>query len=499
MSFPAMATSNKFDSFNPLYTQQQSHNEQKENTDNAKAIKRSDKQTRDTIVRTNKDTANALETKMDELGTAVNQAMTKQMALGFDKLSGQIGELVNFLKNNAKEQSDKNPENLAIQPPGRVPNFNLPNQDQRLVNPHEMSLSIPEIQLVPTKPSQPEIQSVMDSNQLSQQLDNLTKDYDRIMNRMSTLPPGQRHLPTNWAENDPEFPLDGDSSDKINQKTDEKSDTTQNLDDSKRTDAKITDLELKTLFNTIDTRQDLKFKDMENKLNNCIQTIQRLETRINQLEEKKMTLKEDEKDKETKTTYAQAAAKPTLIIDLDGNQIVTQEQRTHKQPLDNVKVKNIYKQLPPRPELSTSTQQEAGEKLDVHNKETAKQIEDNTTKMKKQMDIDKKDRDKIIEQMLARSSCELGIAPLTKQQTYKACELMTKKGILKRTENLDTRLQRTTRSLVKSWTKKHLQMEDNESSKVTVESLCLRVPDCAGVIKVMSVMQTESILCQVFY
>ena len=39
---------------------------------------------------------------------------------------------------------------------------------------------------------------------------------------------------------------------------------------------------------------------------------------------------------------------------------------------------------------------------------------------------------------------------------------MTKKGILKRSEEQNIRIQRTTKSLVKTWTKKNLQMNYND-------------------------------------
>ena len=152
------------------------------------------------------------------------------------------------------------------------------------------------------------------------------------------------------------------------------------------------------------------------------------------------------------------------------------------QPLDNVKVKNVFKQLPPRPNLSTSTQVEAGESLEKHNQETARKIETNQTKLKKQTNLNKKEKEKAIEQMLAKSSCEIGIAPFTKKHTYKVCESMTQKGILKRSENLETRLQRTTRSLVMSWTKKNLKMTDNDWNDVKIKKITQPISDEAEIV-----------------
>ena len=48
---------------------------------------------------------------------------------------------------------------------------------------------------------------------------------------------------------------------------------------------------------------------------------------------------------------------------------------------------------------------------------------------------------------------------------------MTKKGILKRSEDHDTRIQRTIKSLVKTWTEKNLQIKEDEWNNIKVTEI----------------------------
>ena len=80
----------------------------------------------------------------------------------------------------------------------------------------------------------------------------------------------------------------------------------------------------------------------------------------------------------------------------------------------------------------------------------------------------KNERDEKVTQMLSKSSCKIGIAPLTKKYTYAVCEHMTRKGILKRTEDLETRLQRTVKSLAKTWTKKYLRLTEKDWNEIKI-------------------------------
>ena len=98
---------NKFDGLNPLYTNQITLNEDDNSKDNSKTTKRSEKTTREVILKTSKDTNDAMEVKMNEIGMAVNDNVDKKLNEGFDKLTNQISELVNFLKENNKNKDTK--------------------------------------------------------------------------------------------------------------------------------------------------------------------------------------------------------------------------------------------------------------------------------------------------------------------------------------------------------------------------------------------------------
>ena len=165
----------------------------------------------------------------------------------------------------------------------------------------------------------------------------------------------------------------------------------------------------------------------------------------------------------SKPTYSQAAAvTPTLQINMEGELLENQIVKDKIQPIDQVKVKNARKIMQPRPNLSASTHMEAAQNLEEHNQETKAQIEDDRIKMKKTQNITEKEREDKIVQLLSKASCKVGIAPLTKKQVSTVCNSMTNRGILKKTEPLDIRLQRTLRSLVKTWCKTNLKITEDD-------------------------------------
>ena len=142
-----------------------------------------------------------------------------------------------------------------------------------------------------------------------------------------------------------------------------------------------------------------------------------------------------------KPLYSKIVAQPTLQIDMEGNLEKEQVNRETLQPIDKVQVKNTRRILPSRQNLSDSTHQEASENLKQHNTETLQKLNEEKIKMKKQQNISKKERETKIVEMFARASCKMGLAPLSKKYTQTVCKQMTNKGIIKRSENLETRNQ----------------------------------------------------------
>ena len=160
------------------------------------------------------------------------------------------------------------------------------------------------------------------------------------MQRYDTLPPGQSHLPSNWADNDPEFPLDGEpgsartgstpgetvKSDTGNSNDSQNKDSEQlerNDQNSQQVKKSITNAEMKTLFKALDEKINHKIKDLMDKLNTSQEDIKQLQQKIDDLENKDL----ENKDKPivtknlTKQTYSQAA-QPAITLDIDYDGVV---------------------------------------------------------------------------------------------------------------------------------------------------------------------------------
>ena len=268
-------------------------------------------------------------------------------------------------------------------------------------------------------------------------------EYTRVLQRMETLPAAQKNLPTDWS--------------------------LQTHEPSNGMEASYTKEEVNNLLEAMEA----KIKQSNNVCNQKIeitnQTLKTLQDQIKNLQSKNNT---EDSSKPTKPTYLQAAQSlPALNMDLDGNKLGESYNKETPEPLDLAAVKTARVIHPPRPNLSTSTHMEAAVNLLKHNEETAKQLENNEIKLKKQSNMSRKEKDKTTEEMLAKSSTQVGIAPITKKQLYRLCDQMTKKGILKSTEEHKTRLQRTLKSMVKTWTKKYLKMDDEDWQELQITSI----------------------------
>ena len=92
-------------------------------------------------------------------------------------------------------------------------------------------------------------------------------------------------------------------------------------------------------------------------------------------------------------------------------------------------------------------------------------------KVKNQQNITKAERDEKINNMFDKASKIVGIAPITKKHIKLVCEQLTQKGILKRSETIDIRLQRTVKSLVKAWTIKNLLLTEEDWNKIGIKEI----------------------------
>ena len=220
------------------------------------------------------------------------------------------------------------------------------------------------------------------------------------------------------------------------------------------------------------TIQDLKQVIIE--LKNKIKKIEK-DTK-GQIDENKKEIENLKKKKEKETDkeieVKERKPSPTVDIDEDGNP-VADEQRTKEflQPIDLAPVKNPWRKMPPRPKLSVSIQAEAKTNLEEHNNLVKEKIESNDLKIKKPKNITKKERTSAIQSIMKKQSSVIGVAPISKKQIYTVCESMTKSGILKRSEDLGKRLQRTVKSLVKAWAKKNLKMDDEAWDEIKIKEI----------------------------
>ena len=103
---------------------------------------------------------------------------------------------------------------------------------------------------------------------------------------------------------------------------------------------------------------------------------------------------------------------------MEGNKDANEITRDIIQPIDSAKVANTYRNLSPRPNLSESIQLEAATNLNILNKQTQQKLENNEIKIKQPKNITKKEREKEIETMFQKASCQIGIGPITKKQMF---------------------------------------------------------------------------------
>ena len=181
----------------------------------------------------------------------------------------------------------------------------------------------------------------------------------------------------------------------------------------------------------------------------------------------------DNTDKPTKPVNNKPILKPTIQMDSSENPLPAEEQRDIIQPLDYAKVTGARKTLPPRPQLSQSTHNEVKSSLKDHNQATKQKIQEKQIKMKKTQNITQHEKEKRIIEMMAKQSCTVGVAPISKDHVHRVCEQLTKNGDLKKTEDYDTRINRTVKSIVKAWTKKNLGMNETEWDGIDVTKIAL--------------------------
>ena len=395
---PATTMTNRFETFNPLYTQEEQdplattrEKETEPMNKSMKETKRSEKTTREAIKKITKDNNEVLENQINELGNKMNEK-DKNMTEGLNlinevigNLAGQIGDLVKHLKeNNTKESSQTEQREKE----GQIEQYKGRN----------------------------------DNNEQPEKMQEETDKQD--------------------TENTEE-------------RTQRQTENSQRMEDQKMT---------RQILENMNKR--IKTLEEENKKQ------QMINKQLNEKIEMKSKINEDKlTERTTKQTPKKQTLKPAININMSGTTEQTEQIKDTYQPLDYAGVVTARRQQQPKQVLSISTHEEVHNNLKNHNEQTKQKINENEIKMKKPKNITKKEKEKIVETMLDKASCTIGIAPIPKDHVRKVCEELTQKNVLKKTEDYPTRLQRTVKSLVKSWTKKHMGIEDEDWNEIKVKKI----------------------------
>ena len=230
------------------------------------------------------------------------------------------------------------------------------------------------------------------------------------------------------------------------------------------------------------TELEQKFKKLEKQLNKMIITTQKNKEEIEELKtkDKKKHNKENKitkvnKEKE-KDSYADKIKKyiPAAEMDVDGNSILQDSNRMERDPLGYTTVRNkkYYKE---QKQTLTDT---LNEKV-THEHEIEKFVQENKenpnlkTKQPKQMSPDERDR-KIVE-MFKRSSLYVGVAPISREHSDRVTRNLEQRGIINKNATYEEKLQITTKSLIKSWTKKYLKMNDQDWNQIEIDEITTTV------------------------
>ena len=215
----------------------------------------------------------------------------------------------------------------------------------------------------------------------------------------------------------------------------------------------------------------IKIDILRERLSNQQDQIDRLLSRIEKLEGKK---KQQPLDQNAWPSIQQEENnyKPAVHIEMDGKTMIEPpvRQQQPQQPIDYVRVKNVRKFQSDRPKLSDSMNTKVNSALEQQ--KLTKQENTNPNKkptQEKYITADER-RDKI-EQMFARSAQYVGMAPFPKAAITRAIENMTKRGIFKPNETYDQRRQRTIKSLIKTWTRQNLKMEDEDWDNLDIKEI----------------------------
>ena len=87
--------------------------------------------------------------------------------------------------------------------------------------------------------------------------------------------------------------------------------------------------------------------------------------------------------------------------------------------------------------------------------------------------MDDRTRDDTIEEMFSRSSLIVGVAPISSQKAERLMQKMIERGVINRKDPYDDRIQRTIKSMIKTWAFTNQGMTDAKWNEIGVEEISL--------------------------
>lgn len=152
---------------------------------------------------------------------------------------------------------------------------------------------------------------------------------------------------------------------------------------------------------------------------------------------------------------------PALLIDSMGNPSANDEN--NKQPLDYANVVAAKSIKPPRPSLSISTEEKINEALITE--PIMEEIEINTES------ITAREKNERIQILFNEAKNIIGFSPIKPDEIENLIKIMDKKKAFNNEDNYQTKKSITIKSMIKSWSKKHLKMTEEEWNEINVTEI----------------------------
>ena len=161
---------------------------------------------------------------------------------------------------------------------------------------------------------------------------------------------------------------------------------------------------------------------------------------------------------------------PAISCNMDGSEVID-SSRVEAKNYDWTQVKLPRRRWEQRPNLTDTMNTKVTEELEEHIKE--KYRGEKVPKTIAQTSMTQDERLEAIKEMLAKTSLHVGVGPISMDHIMKVEKALIIKGVLKKDEHPNFRKQRTVKSLVKSWSLKHLKMSEEEFESIEIETILM--------------------------